>query len=144
MELNIEEGVATFSINEIGDVSKQSYMGTFKVHCILSPIHFIDADKDYRNLLGAISPESAHQHARTSAFALSQLKYRIIDMPPFWENNRMGGSHIKDDNILIAVLNLALEAEKQYRDQRQKDAEEIQERLKNMYQKHNKGVENDS
>jgi hypothetical protein len=129
MEINIEEGTAVFHINETGNVTRQTYMGTFKVHCILSPLDFVEADKMYREMLGATNPADAHEHARSIAFALSQLKYRIIEEAPFWENRRLGGSHIKDDNIIITILNNAIEAEEKFREAKVKEAEEIQQRL---------------
>lgn len=132
MEINHEEGTAVFYINEVGNVTRQTYMGTFKVHCVLSPIDFIESDKMYREMLGATNPENAHEHARSVAFALSQLKYRIIEEAPFWENRRLGGSHIKDDNIIITILNNAIEAEERFREAKVKEAEEIQKRLQKM------------
>lgn len=129
MEINIEDCTGVFHIQQNGDTTKQTYLGTFKVKCILNPIDFMEADKLYRQLLGEVHPEAAHAHTASIAFALSQLKYRIIEMPPFWENKKLGGGHLKDNNIIIEVLNLAMEAEQKYRDMMVKEAEERQEAL---------------
>ncbi len=126
MEIDTEGCTAVFHINEPGDTTRQTYIGIFKVKCILDPIDFMEADKLYRQLLGDIRPEAAHEHTANVAFALSQLKYRIIDPSPFWENKRLGGGHLKDNNIIISVLNMAMEAEQKYRDVMKKEAEERQ------------------
>lgn len=129
MDINMEEGTATFSISEVGTATRSTYMGNFKVHCILSPIDLMSADRDYRAFVGNVNPNDCTTHVRNLAFALSQLKYRIIEEPPFWTNPKVGGGHLKDTDVIISVLNLALEAEESYRQSRKKEAEEIQNKL---------------
>ena len=104
MQIDLENGTAVFSINIVGNVERQTYLGTFKVKCVLSPYDFIKADRLYRELLGGTTPEVVHAHARSCAFAFSQLKFRIIECPPFWENPELGGSHLKDDNVIIILI----------------------------------------
>jgi len=129
MEINTEDCTAIFPINEIGDTTRSTYIGAFKVKCILDPMDFMESDKLYRQLLGDVHPENAHEHSSSVAFALSQLKYRVIEVPPFWENARLGGGHVKDPGIIISVLNLAMEAEQIYREMMAKEAEERQKAL---------------
>jgi hypothetical protein len=122
------EQTATFSINVVGKLTKDSYMGTFKVKCLLSPLEEIAADKRYRDLLGDNS-HLAQNHIRQQAFALSQLEQRIIDMPPFWENDTLGGGHIKDVNIVLHILDQAIEAQEKYVGVKEKELKDRQKRL---------------
>jgi hypothetical protein len=122
------EQTATFTINVVGKHSKDSYMGTFKVKCLLSPLEEIAADKRYRDLLGANSHLAA-QNVRQQAFALSQLEQRVIDMPAFWENESLPGGHIKDVNVLLHVLDLAVEAQEKYISKKEQELKDRQDRL---------------
>ena len=129
MEINTEDCTGIFHLNENGTTTIQTYMGTFKVKCILNPMDFMAADKLYRELLGDIHPETAHGHTKSVAFSLSQLKYRIIEAPAFWDNRELGGSHLKDDSIIVSVLNMAMDIERKYRATMVKEAERRQEEL---------------
>ena len=122
------EQTATFTINVVGKHSKDSYMGTFKVKCLLSPLEEIAADKRYRDLLGANS-HLAQEHIRQQAFALSQLEQRVIEMPAFWENDTLPGGHIKDVNVLLAVLDRSIEAQEKYIETKENELKERQARL---------------
>ena len=122
------EQTATFSINVVGRLTKDSYMGTFKVKCLISPLEEIAADKRYRDLLGDNS-HLAQEHIRQQAFALAQLEQRIIEMPPFWENDTLGGGHIKDTNVVLHVLDQAIEAQEKYVGIKEKELKERQKRL---------------
>ncbi len=122
------EQTATFSVNIVGKHSKDSYMGTFKVKCLLSPLEEIAADKRYRDLLGANS-HLAQEHIRQQAFALAQLEQRVIEMPPFWENDLLPGGHIKDSNVLLHILDQAVEAQEKYITGKEEELIERQKRL---------------
>lgn len=122
------EQTAKFTVNITGRHSKQTYMGTFRVKCLLSPLEEIAADKRYRDLLGSNS-HLAQEHVRRQAFALAQLEQRVIDMPAFWENDVIAGGHIQDDNVLLDVLDLAVEAQEKYIAEKAKELEERRNRL---------------
>lgn len=125
------EQTAKFTVNITGRHSKASYMGTFRVKCLLSPLEEIAADKRYRDLLGENS-HLAQEHVRRQAFALAQLEQRVIEMPPFWENDTINGGHIEDDNVLLEVLDLAVEAQAKYIAAK---AKELSDRKKNLTKK---------
>lgn len=129
-----DDGTASFSINLIGNINRQTYMGNFKVKCILSPLEFIKSDKLYRELLGNDSA-NAHSKARANAFALAQLQYRVIESPPFWENREIGGGHVEDDNVLSEVIELAIQAEEKYRNSKIEESKRLQEILSNKIKK---------
>lgn len=128
------EQSAKFMVNITGRHSKQTYLGTFRVKCLLSPLEEIAADKRYRDLLGQNS-HLAQEHVRQQAFALSQLEQRVIEMPPFWENDIIPGGHIKDDNVLLDVLDLAIEAQEKFIAAKAKELEERRNRLTNKIKK---------
>ncbi|MDD5650838.1 MAG: hypothetical protein PHF86_10565 [Candidatus Nanoarchaeia archaeon] len=132
-----DDGIVTFDISVIGDVKKQSYIGTFKSMCFLTPLDTIKADKLYRELLGK-DFTLASLDSKNYAFALSQLKYRLVEVPPFWLNKEIGGGHV-DSNVIFTVLDKALEAEKTYKEQILKETEEIEKKLTTMIK--NKSIE---
>ena len=105
-------------------------MGSFKVKCLTTPMDDIRADRESRELLGNSSPMTASPTAANLTFALSKLKYRIIEMPPFWENRELGGSHIEDHEVIYHILDKAIEAEEQYLEEKNTKAKEIEERIK--------------
>ena len=52
------------------------------------------------------------------AFSLAQLKYRIIEAPPFWNtDSEFPGSKVKDLEAIEEVLMAAIEAERLFRKQ---------------------------
>lgn len=127
VEVDLENATATFRIDLVGKKTRESYKGVFKVRCILNPMAFINADKTYRDLVG--DPSKAHEHANALAFALAQLKYRVLKEAPFWTNKEFPGSHIEDDNIIIEVLNRALYCEEKFIAMKQEEADRIEKEL---------------
>jgi len=129
-----DDSLASFNLNTIGTSTKNTYIGQFKVKTILSPMEFIKADRLYRELLGP-NLHYASSRVQNYAFALSQLKFRIVEFPPFWEDRELNGSHIKDDNIALEIMELAAESEELYRKERDEQAEEIQKILTDKIRK---------
>lgn len=122
------EQTAKFSVNITGRLSKETYLGTFRVKCLISPLEEIAADRRYRDLLGDNS-HLAQDHVRQKAFALAQLEQRVIEMPPFWESEIIPGGHIKDDNVILEILDHAIEAQEKYIQAKEKELEERRNRL---------------
>lgn len=135
--MEIKESEATFDINSVGENTKQTYLGKFKVKCMLSPLEEIAADKRYRDLLGTNSHLAA-ERVRSFAFALSQLEQRVLEYPPFWENNTIHGGHV-EDNIVLEVLDKAVEAQEKYLEQKKQELEHQQKRIADMMK--NKDIE---
>lgn len=128
VDIDIDKAIGTFKIDLIGLKSNESYKGVFQVKCLLNPMAFISADKLYRDLVGG-KPHEAHEHARALAFALSQLKYRVIKMPPFWESKEIDGGHIDDDNIIMEILNRAIYCEGEFIKMKKDEAARIEKEL---------------
>lgn len=114
-DIVIEGSNAVFDLNMTAPVGG-TYMGTFKFRCVLSPLQIIDADRDYRDLIGN-QPSLVSETADNLAFSLSQLKQRVIVSPSFWTENsgRFPGGGVKDFEIISKVLEAAFLAENKYR-----------------------------
>lgn len=119
-DIIIEGHTATWDMRIDGDIHG-TYMGAFRFKCYLSPLHQIAADRERRELLGA-QPFAAGEHESLLAYALTQLKYRIISSPPFWAsaNPASMSGDIADENVITAVLDAALGAEIKYKAQLKK------------------------
>lgn len=129
--IKLSDKEASFGLNSIGEHSNDTYMGNFKVKCILSPLEEIAADRRYRELLGPNS-HLATERVRSQAFALAQLEQRIIEHPPFWDNDTIGGGHIDDVNIILEVLDRAIESQEKYINLKKEELAERQAMLTNM------------
>lgn len=115
--VTLDGNEATWRINAEGEINGK-YIGTFKFRCFLTPSQRISANREYREMLGG-NPTLVSVHESNLAYALTQLKYRVLSCPPFWEGESeddMKGD-VADDNIITLVLNAAIAAEVKYRNQ---------------------------
>jgi hypothetical protein len=113
-EIRLDGSTAYWDINYTGEV-EGTYLGTFTFRTSISPIQEIEADRNYRELMG-VNPDSSSVRIQNLAFALTQLKQRIISAPPFWADNSLyGGSSVKDTEVIEMVYQAALLAEVKYR-----------------------------
>lgn len=109
----IEGTTANWDMRLEGDIAG-TYAGTFKFRCYLTPMQKIAANREMRELLGAHAT-MAPEHESNLAFALTQLKHRIVSAPPFWTSVTSGMSgDIADANVILAVLDAAYAAELKY------------------------------
>lgn len=127
-DFRFDGSVASFDYKGVGDNSNTTYMGVFKVKTIISPMDFLKSDRLYRELLGKINPHMASQQAQNYAFALSQLSVRIIEAPDFYKNKELDGSHL-DSNVLIDIINKAVDAEAEYKTYTVNKLKEMQDML---------------
>ncbi|NJO48151.1 MAG: hypothetical protein HC840_00385 [Leptolyngbyaceae cyanobacterium RM2_2_4] len=119
-DLIIEGNTATWDLRLDGDIHG-TYTGAFRFKCYLSPLQQIAADRERRELLGN-QPLYASDHESFLAYALTQLKYRIVTAPPFWASSNPAtlAGDIADENVIAAVLDAALGAEIKYKSQLKK------------------------
>lgn len=132
--MQIEGSEAKFDVNIVGNITKESYLGKFKVKCLLSPLEEIEADKIYRELLGN-NFQLAEDRVKQKAFALAQLQVRVIEEPPFWKHDIIGGGDIPDDNVLLDVLELAITAQEKYIKGKEEEMKRRQEMLTRAVQR---------
>lgn len=122
-KVDLLEGTVTFYIDSVSIASGESYKGKFTVKGTLSPLDIIKADKVYRTLLGK-DLQYATSQAQQLAFILSQLSARIVKYPDWWKNEEVGGGHL-DESILIDVFDNSVESEKEFREERKRQSEDI-------------------
>lgn len=100
-------------IGELGG----TYTGTFEFRTFLDPLRQLQAGREYRELLGSLA---IHAEDRESdlAFALIQLKHRILKAPGFWTSTEQDSGiagNLGDMNVIAAVLEAALRAEELFK-----------------------------
>ena len=133
-KFRFEGSKAYFDYSGLGKDTNESYMGEFCVKTIISPLDSIKIDRLYRELLGSINPHLASDATQNYAFALSQLKYRVLEMPEFFKNKELDGGHL-DASVLVEIINLAIEAEEEYKNEQEKKIQQIQAMLASKIKK---------
>lgn len=128
-DIRIEGDIATWEMRKEGDISG-TYVGVFKFRCYLTPLQNIAAGREQRELLGS-NMALATEHDAFLAYALTQLRQRIVQAPPFWSSAGVNKTHdgdIADEDILQLILDAAIRAEIKYKADRKKRKEEAIER----------------
>jgi hypothetical protein len=128
-DLKIDGDIATWEMRLEGDVSG-TYVGIFKFRCYLTPLQTIAQGREYRELLGA-NIALAPEHETFLAYALTQLKQRIVSAPPFWTSAGVNKTHegdIADENVIEKILDAAIRAEVKYREEKKRKKAEALER----------------
>lgn len=104
-----------------------TYTGTFVFRCFLDPLRQLQAGREYRELLGSLSTQASDSEGNL-AFALVQLKHRILKSPPFWtstlQDSGMAGN-VGDLNVISLVLDAAIRSENSFKEKVIKEREEI-------------------
>jgi hypothetical protein len=124
-DLIIQGNTATWEMKEEGPI-EGTYKGTFVFRCFLTPTATLAVGREYRELLGRYA-DMATEDESFLAYALTQLKYRIIKAPPFW-TSAIGSNFtgdIPDKNVLSKILYAAVEAEIRYKENMKEKREEI-------------------
>jgi hypothetical protein len=126
-----ENQTGSFTFNEIGERTKKLYQGTFIVKSMLNPIEELAVMRELKDILGP-HWASCTDAEYNIAYSLCELKYRIINAPPFWNNAPAGnfpGGGLMDKNIILKVLDYATEV---YRVQAKLLKEEGKKTLKKL------------
>jgi hypothetical protein len=131
--IKLDGSTATWSINKHGAING-TYIGTFRFRCFLTPIQKIDADREYREVLG-VNPTMADENVSLLSYALTQLKYRVLESPPFWRTGAHLEGDLPDEEIITEVLNAAIGAEVKYRNQLKKKKETALSKAKKAAEK---------
>ena len=104
-----------------------TYTGTFVFRCYLDPLRQLQAGRDYRDLLGSLGTLATETEGNM-AFALSQLKHRIISSPPFWSSTLQESGiagNVGDLNVIALTLDSAIRAETLYKEKIAKERETV-------------------
>jgi hypothetical protein len=135
-DIIISGSIATWELKEEGKYNG-TYVGTFKFKCFLSPTAKIYANREYRELLG-VNPVMAGEHESFLAYALTQLKHRIIESPPFWTSTLQSSSFagdIPDENIITKVLDAAIRSEVKYAEELKSKRDKVIQKAKKLAEK---------
>jgi hypothetical protein len=132
-DIQIEGNVATWQCMLQGAV-QGTYSGLFKFKCFLSPTEKLASGRLYRELLGP-NAALAFKNEDNLAFSLAQLKYRVLDSPPFWSSaigvNGIEGD-IPDENVIDTILDASVAAELKYMAQLEERKKEAITRAKKV------------
>jgi hypothetical protein len=132
--MKIENNIGVFTVSELDPETNETYIGEFRVKLILSPLETIAIDRDYRELIGAVNPFMANSEANNLAFALSQLKHRVISSPSFWKGESYDGGHLPK-KVLYSILDMSLEVQDKFKKQREDEMEAIRQKLTEQVKK---------
>jgi len=116
-DITLEGSFATWTMKMEGAILG-TYSGIFKFKCFLTPTQAIAANREYRAILGEF-PILVPEYESNLAYALSQLKHRIVSAPPFWSSSIQSSGlegDIPDNNVLMAVLDAALRSELKFKE----------------------------
>jgi hypothetical protein len=115
VSVELDKGIASYELVMSGQILG-TYTGKFSFRCAVTPMQFLEADRDYRELLGR-NGELASTHADSIAYSLAHLRQRIVEAPPFWNEfgSKFGGAHIKDHEVVDRILKVSVVAENKYR-----------------------------
>ena len=123
----------------------ETYSGQFVFKALLTPGDLVAIDRDYRDILGPISPNLASPEAYNIAFAGANLKHRIVKSPAFWSEGDFvvyPGLQIKGGlGLLSHVAEGAFMAETLYKEQLKARQAEALERIKTTLEKLKKDQE---
>lgn len=132
--IDFHEGTAIFYVDMESGSDKTTYKGAFKAKCILSPLEYIQADSYYRELVGKSNPHLVSDYVGQLCYALSQIKFRLIEYPEWFKGKKTGIVGDIDDSILLYVLDKIIDIEQKYR-------EGIEERYKKAREHVKKAVD---
>lgn len=112
-----------FIVNEVGELTKERYTGTFRVKRVLTQREEFLSDHRRRAILGP-NPENSAMAMAQNAYALGQLSVRITKSPSWWNpnNEEVGGLDLIDENLIAKVFEETLKAEQEWRDEIAKKA----------------------
>ena len=114
-DIILSANIATWEMRMEGAYTG-TFSGTFRFRCFLSPTQRIAIGREQRDLLGPMA-NLAPNDETMFVVMLTELKYRILEAPPFWAAASGSGyqGDILDENVLTEVFAAALDADLKYR-----------------------------
>ena len=129
-DILIENSLATWTMPLTQGEVLGTYSGTFQFKTYLTPLQQLSAGREYRELLGSLSIQATDTEGQL-AFALVQLKHRVIKAPPFWtstlQDSGMAGN-LADLNVIALVLDAAIRSENLFKEKIQKERDAVLDR----------------
>jgi len=124
----IDDNSASFTVRIEGEVSFETWSGTFRAKTRLAHKDFLLKDRFRRELLGSTGGASTDR-ALTTAEIISDLHIRIVDSPKWWVESE-GGLNLVDDRVLVKIHELAVQVEKDALEEKKKKAEEAKKEMR--------------
>lgn len=113
----------------VGEVTGESYDGTFEVRRVLTPAQKSMADFERRAFLGnPASNEDIDAEVAELAFAIGQLKVRVVKGPKWFQESN-GLKNFLDQNVLVALTKEILEVEFKFKKELKEKAQKAKESL---------------
>ena len=109
-DILLEGSQATWTMPRSEGSLGGSYIGTFIFKCFLNPLEQLQAGRDFREMLGSFGSQASDVEINL-AFALTQLKHRVIKSPAFWNSAEGMQGNLGDLNIIALVHDAANRAE---------------------------------
>jgi hypothetical protein len=98
---------------EKGDTTSERFKGKFKCVCVQTLKQKAEADLMRARLNGAL-PTSLNDDTKMFHLCLSELHNRLLSAPK-WFNEASFGADLKDLNVMVAIFNECIEAEREWR-----------------------------
>lgn len=129
-DIVLDNNIAKWNMPRMEGDLGGTYIGTFTFKCYLSPLTQLQAGREFRELLGNLGSQAPNGEIDL-AFALTQLKHRIITAPAFWtstlEESGIAGN-IGDMNVVSAVLDASIRSENLFKEKVAKERELLLDR----------------
>ncbi len=120
----------SFTVSVEGDVTGEKWYGSFKAKTLLTHRDNLRIDQLRRDLLGGLSDGPAPgRTAIETSIAMAEMGVRITDAPEWWRASN-NGLDLADNNVVQAVYNECMKAEKENLDELRKKAEGLKAELK--------------
>jgi hypothetical protein len=126
-DITLNGSEATWVMPRVDGELGGTYTGTFTFRCYLDPLRQLQSGREYRELLGSLAVQASDNEANL-AFALTQLKHRIIKSPPFWSSTLQESGiagNIGDLNVITLILDASIRAENLFKEKIQKERDEL-------------------
>jgi len=139
MEILLNGSTGAYNLDVHGPL-KGRYVGTFVFRAYLTPLEYVACDREYRDLIGKIQTQ-VDPLADFLAFALVQLKYRIVSAPAFWfDKEVMGGGSVPDRIVLETLLEASSAVERKYKEDILEKHSEAIDKIKEQLDKDKKAL----
>jgi len=132
--MSVSTEPVSFSVNIIGDRSREQWTGTFRAKVLFSHRDELRRDALRREFIGAANPQFADVRAASIADIFSDLMVRLTDAPTWWKENG-NGMDLVDDNVVREVFEKATAPEQQILKDIKDEAEKAAKALKDAKDK---------
>lgn len=126
-EITLDNSISTWKMPLTQGSLGGSYTGTFTFKTFLDPLTQLQAGRELRELLGSLGGQ-ATEVEWSLAYALTQLKHRILTAPPFWTSTQQSSGisgNVGDLNIIEIVMAAAMLSEQLFKEKIEKEREQI-------------------